>query len=363
MSASSTLAPPMNFLQHYQRMLASGEILEDPQQGLAAQKFQELYEGFIAEKKIWRPFFQKPIKGLYLWGSVGIGKTFLMDTFYYFLPFEYKWRTHFLPFMQEIHIALQSLQGTKNPLKVIAKRWAKKTRVIFFDELVVHDVADALILGNVLDAFYEYKICTIFTSNVAPDDLYKNGIQRALFLPTIEKIKQHNESIHLHISEDYRIRHAVHKKYYWSPLTTAAQENMEKAFATFSAGIAPSTEPLILYEREIRFQKRAGDVIWFDFLDLCDIPRNKDDYLEIVKKFRTVCVSNVVPIHADENNLARSFIQLIDILYDSKTRLVISAALPIAQIYTEGKLLFEFDRTKSRLTQMQSEIWLGTSPK
>jgi cell division protein ZapE len=348
----------MNFLEHYQRILASGEILEDPQQLVAIQKFQTVYDALTAKKSFLSRLARTPIKGLYLSGSVGIGKTFLMDMFYHALPFEDKWRMHFLPFMHEVHAALHNLQGTKNPLQAIAKSWSEKTRIICFDELVINDVADALVLGGLLEAFFTNQICMIFTSNVAPDDLYKNGIQRELFLPTIEKIKHYNEIVHLNMLDDYRTRYPHQAKYYWSPLTTLAQENMEKAFLQFSQGIPHATEPLILYEREIHIKKMAGEVIWFDFLAICSVPRNKDDYLEIVKKFRIVLLSNLSPIRANENDLARCFIQLVDILYDTKTRLIISAALPIEKIYTEGKLLFEFNRTKSRLIQMQSSEWV-----
>jgi len=349
----------MTLLEHYQRTVASGEILEDSQQLFIIQKFQALCESLTPEKGFLSRFTKTPIKGLYLWGSVGIGKTFLMDSFYRFLPFEDKWRTHFLPFMHEVHAALYALQGIKNPLQEIAKRWSEKTRVICFDELVINDVADALVLGGLLDAFFAQKICMVFTSNVAPDDLYKNGIQRELFLPTIEKIKSYNEIVHLTMLDDYRTRYPTHTKYYWSPLTTDAQKNMEQAFALFSQNTPPSTIPLVLYGREIRVKRRAGDVIWFDFLDICGVPRNQDDYLVIAQQFRTVLISNLLPILPDENDLARCFIQLVDILYDAKTRLIISAALPIEKIYTEGKLSFEFNRTKSRLTQMQSAEWIG----
>jgi cell division protein ZapE len=347
----------MNLLEHYQRTVASGEILEDSQQRSAIQKLQTICESLVAEKGFLSHFSNTTPKGLYLWGSVGIGKTFLMDTFYHFLPFENKWRTHFLPFMHEVHAALYALQGIKNPLKEIAKRWSQKTRVICFDELVVNDVADALVLGGLLDAFFAHKICMIFTSNVAPDDLYKNGIQRDLFLPTIEKIKNYNEVVHLSVVDDYRTRYPGHAKHYWSPLTTTAQENMQQAFVLFSQGTTASTTPLVIYEREIPIKKAAGNVIWFDFLDICGVPRSQDDYLVIAQKFHTILISNLTPIRASENDLARSFIQLIDILYDAKVRLIISAALPIDQIYTEGKLLFEFNRTRSRLIQMQSESW------
>lgn len=347
----------MTLLEYYQRKVASGEILEDSQQIFALQKFQTLYDNLIAKKSLFQHFSKEVSRGLYLWGSVGIGKTFLMDTFYHFLPFQDKWRTHFLPFMHEVHAQLTSLQGTKDPLFKIAENWAKKTRIICFDEFAVNDIADALILGNLLDAFFAQKIVMIFTSNLPPDELYKNGIQRELFLPTIEKIKTHTEIVHLTPLDDYRARYPTHAQYYWHPLTTLTRKKMEETFSVFTKGAIPSSEPLVLYDRKIPVQKMAGNVIWFDFLDICGIPRSKEDYLLIVQKFNTVFISNLLPIRPSENDLVRSFIQLVDIFYESKTRLVISAALPIEEIYTSGILSFEFNRTRSRITQMQSAEW------
>lgn len=347
----------MTLLEYYQRQVASGEILEDSQQLFAIQKFQTIYDTLIAEKGFLQRFNKNAPQGLYLWGSVGIGKTFLMDTFYHFLPFEQKWRTHFLPFMHEVHNQLRALQGVKNPLLEIAKNWAKKTRVICFDEFIVNDIADALVLGNLLDAFFAHKICMIFTSNLAPDDLYKNGIQRELFLPTIEKIKTKTEVVHLKMLDDYRARYPKNAQYYWYPLTTLTRENMEKTFDSLTQGLTPSVTPLIICDREIRIKKRTKEVVWFDFLDICGIPRSQDDYLVIARQFTTVFISNLLPIRPNENDLARNFIQLIDIFYEAKIRLVISAALPIEQIYTSGGLSFEFNRTRSRVIQMQSLEW------
>lgn len=349
-------------LEYYQRIVASGEILEDAQQVAAIQKLQSIYDSLQTPKSIWRPFTPNVSKGLYLWGNVGIGKTFLIDTFYHYLPFEQKWRTHFLPFMQEVHTQLRMLQGIKNPLQHIAKKWAKKIRIICFDELIVNDIADACLLGHLIDAFFKHGICVIFTSNFAPDDLYKNGIQRALFLPTIAKIKTYTEVIHLTTLKDYRTRHSNHPiAYYWYPLTTVTQQNMETTFHILTENVVPSTAPLMIYNREIKVKKTAGRVAWFEFLTICGIPRNQDDYLAIAQTFHTIFISNLVPILANKHDLARNFIQLIDVLYAAKIRLVISAALPIEQLYTEGKLLFEFNRTRSRLRQMQSVEWASST--
>lgn len=347
----------MILLNNYKKLINSGEIFPEPQQLAVIQELEILSQTLLSEKKSLLRFKKTPPKGLYLWGGVGIGKTLLLDTFYHSLPFQNKWRTHFLPFMREVHTELHRLQGTTQPLQQLARQWAKKARVICFDEFLVDDIADAAILGGLLDALFQQGICVVFTSNFAPDELYKNGLQRDLFLPTIASIKQQTKVIHLAINDDYRTSQTRQVKYYWYPLTTLAQENLESIFVKLAKGSAVNTTPLRICERDIRIKKQAADVVWFDFLAICGIPRSYEDYLIIAEKFPNVIISNVTAIRPYENDLARSFIQLIDVLYEAKTRLVISAALPISQLYTQGQLLFEFTRTQSRLIQMQSADW------
>lgn len=349
----------MTPLEYYQKKLAAGEILEDRQQFTALEKLQAIYTSLTVEPQGFIGHFRKKQspRGLYLWGNVGIGKTLLMDTFYYCLPFENKLRIHFYAFMREVHQALRALQGTKNPLQVIAKNWAQKTRVICFDELIVTDIADASLLGGLLRALFQQRICLIVTTNVAPDDLYKNGLQRELFLPAIAEIKAQLDVVHLQIVDDYRANYSSQSKYYWYPLTTKALNNLEQCFIEFSQGMTADFMPLEINGRSIRVKKYAGSVVWFDFMDICGIPRSHEDYLAITKKFNTILVSNLTKIAAHDRDLARSFIRFIDVLYDTKTRLVIAAAQPIKEIYTSGQLSFEFTRTCSRLTQMQSGEW------
>lgn len=344
-----------SLLDSYQKAVASGEIIADSQQLSVLAKFEELYQALTTKKLFaWR---QEAPKGLYLWGSVGIGKTFLMNLFYHALPFAEKLRTHFLPFMQQVHAELRDLQGTKNPLQKIAKNWAEKTRVICFDELIVNDIADAMLLGGLLDALFQQGICVCFTANLPPDRLYENGLQRELFLPTIDHIKAHTDVIHLTMTDDYRTVPGRTNRYYHYPLTTAARDQLQQDFMAFSQGDAAQQAPLIICDRPIAVIKQAGKVVWFDFLTICNVPRGADDYLAIAQQFETVIVSNIIAIGASESNMARCFIQLVDVFYDAKTRLVISAALPIDQLYPAGQLVFEFARTRSRLTQMQSAEW------
>lgn len=339
----------------YQKAVASGEIIADSQQLSVLAKFEELYQALTTKKLFaWR---QEAPKGLYLWGSVGIGKTFLMNLFYHALPFSEKLRTHFLPFMQQVHAELRDLQGTKNPLQKIAKNWAEKTRVICFDELIVNDIADAMLLGGLLDALFQQGICVCFTANLPPDRLYENGLQRELFLPTIDHIKAHTDVIHLTMTDDYRTVPGRTNRYYHYPLTTAARDQLQQDFMAFSQGDTAQQAPLVICDRPIAVIKQAGKVAWFDFLTICNVPRGADDYLAIAQQFETVIVSNIIAIGANESNMARCFIQLVDVFYDAKTRLIISAALPIDQLYPAGQLVFEFARTRSRLTQMQSADW------
>ncbi len=349
----------MTPLEYYQKKIAAGEILPDPQQYLVMARFDQLHQQLLApsQRSFWPWCQKKPFRGLYLWGSVGIGKTFLVDTFYYTLPFPEKQRVHFYAFMRQIHEELRTLQGTKNPLRHIAQVWAKQTRVLCLDELIIHDIADALLLGNLLRALIDAGICVIFTANVPPDDLYRNGIQRHLFLPTIAYFKRHLDVIELNVAEDYRTNYGREKRYYHYPLTVENEARMAADFAFFSKGVSPIETPLIICHRKIRVKKYADGVAWFDFLDICNIPRSQEDYLAIVAQFHTILVSGLVAIAANNHDLARSFIRFIDVLYDAKTRLIITADQPIEQIYTAGPLLFEFARTRSRLTQMQGLQW------
>lgn len=348
----------MTPLEYYQQKIASGEILPDPQQEGVIQRFQALYEQLLTPpKSSWHWGRKKTLRGLYLWGSVGIGKTFLSDTFYYTLPFPQKRRLHFYAFMRQVHGELAALQGVKNPLKHIAKTWAEHTRVLCLDELVIHDIADALVLGNLLRALIDAGICLIFTANVPPDELYRHGLQRHLFLPTIAYLNQHLEVVQLSANEDYRANYASEKRYYRYPLTAENEASMAEDFAFFAKNNPSEFRPLTICQRPIRVRKYADGVVWFDFLDICGVPRSHEDYLAIVSQFHTILVSNLTIISAREHDLARSFIRFIDVLYDAKVRLIMTAAQPISQIYTEGPLLFEFARTASRLTQMQSPQW------
>lgn len=333
------------------------------QQQRAVEKLQRLYEALTLRQKpsliknITTAFSRKSsLKGLYLWGPVGAGKTFLMDVFYNSLPFANKIRIHFHKFMQQVHLALKQHEGKTNPLRAIAKQFAKQGRIICLDELMVTDIADAMLLAGLFKALIEENICLVFTSNLPPDDLYKNGLQRQRFLPAIELIKAHTEIVCIQSAVDYRQHTLDNSRLYWYPLDEVTYANLEHHFAKYSNNAVINTEPLFIFARNVPVQKRADGVVWFDFIDLCGIPRNQDDFLFLSEHFHTVLISNVVAITEQQRDLARSFIKLIDVLYDARTRLVIGASVAIDHLYDKGQLSFEFARTRSRLTQMQSML-------
>jgi cell division protein ZapE len=350
----------MNPLAYYQEQCAKGVIVADPEQQQVVLSLDALYFAHISEhqqRKRFFAFLRKPklLRGLYLWGGVGIGKTFLMDCFYHCLPFSEKKRMHFHSFMQWVHHELKQHQGEKDPLQVIADKVAREAQVLCFDELAVTDIADAMLLGRLLNALFSRGVSLVVTSNIEPDELYKRGLQRPLFLPTIALLKQHTQVMHIPIIVDYRLRHLKTAGVFFSTTDEETQENMEKCFALLTEGLPVSLEPLAICDRPITIVKRAGDVVWFDFESLCHIPRSQHDYLAIAKTFRTVFISHIPIISPQAKNRITLLIHLVDVLYDARVRLVISADVPVEEIYTEGPMHFAYQRTCSRLIEMQSE--------
>lgn len=351
----------MALIDYYQKLVKSGKIIDDPRQHSIIEKLQTIQEHLKQNKGRLHKFkslFQKktPVKGIYLWGNVGIGKTFLMDIFYENLPFDDKLRIHFHQFMQKVHHQLSELQGEKNPLQKIAHKFAKKISIICFDELSVTNIVDAMLLAQLFKSMINEGICLLFTSNVAPDDLYKNGLQRQQFLPAIKLIKQHTEVVNLKAEYDYRMTHEFENNFFWTPINEETKRKMEHAFLMFSEGAAIVKEPMLIHNRFTKVIKRANGVIWFDFMELCGIPRSQEDYLSLIENYHTFFISNLKMILPYQHDLAESFIKLIDVLYDAKIRIVISSEVSIHNLYPEGKLIKTFARTKSRLTEMQSGI-------
>ena len=360
-------------LARYKTDLQRDDFSYDATQEMAVQHLQRLYDELVAVECAPPPgFFGKlkdrmsqkniePVKGLYFWGGVGRGKTYLMDTFYDTLPFDRKMRTHFHRFMQRVHQELKALDGTKNPLTAIAEKYAKETRIICFDEFFVSDITDAMILGNLLKELFARGVSLVATSNIIPDGLYKDGLQRTSFLPAIDLLNRFTEVVNVDSGIDYRLRTLEQAELYHWPLDDQADISLEQSFVS----LVPDIEALEIdtkieiNNRYIKVRKACQDVVWFDFDALCEGARSQNDYIEIAKLYHAVLISNVPQLGRSRDDAARRFVNLVDEFYDSNVKLIISAETPIRGIYTEGKLGFEIERTKSRLLEMQSHEYLA----
>lgn len=349
----------MTPLEYYQEQCKKGLIFEDSAQLEALSHLMRVYEDLRIEDKKRTSFlsiFRQPhlVKGVYLWGGVGIGKTFLMDCFYHSLPFKNKMRMHFHQFMQLVHNELTKYQGEKDPLQIIAKDIAKKAIVLCFDELFVSDITDAMLLGRLFKALFSRGVCLVATSNTQPDDLYKNGLQRLQFLSAIAALKSNMDVFHIPTSIDYRLRHLQEAGVFYTPLNEKARQNMEKAFAALTQHQTVDSDPILIFDRPIKVRKKSHEVIWFDFVDICSVPRSQKDYLAIAEKYRTILISDIPAIEANAKDMICLFISLVDVFYDAHVRLVISAAEPVQQLYSRGYMILEYTRTHSRLLEMQS---------
>ena len=297
-------------------------------------------------------------RGVYMYGGVGRGKSFLMDCFFQSVPLTRKTRLHFHEFMREVHRELQDLKGTVNPLDELGKRMARRFRLICFDEFHVADVTDAMILHRLLDALFANRVSIVTTSNFHPDGLYPNGLHRDRILPAIELLKSKLEVINVDAGQDYRQQTLAQIDMYHQPLGATAEAAMKRAFEQLTE--AHDEDPVMHIEnRSLRALRRAGGVVWFDFATLCGGPRSQNDYLEIAARFHTVLLSNVPQMPPRLASEARRFTWLVDVLYDRRVKLVLSAAVPADELYTEGPLAHEFPRTVSRLHEMQSAEFLA----
>lgn len=348
----------------YQQTLAERGYTADPAQlraVAALQRCQDEWADYKARRSnaVTKLLVRPPLpRGVYMYGGVGRGKSFLMDCFFQAVPLTRKTRLHFHEFMREVHRELQDLKGIADPLEELGKRMAKRFRLICFDEFHVADVTDAMILHRLLDAMFKNRVSIITTSNFEPDGLYPNGLHRDRILPAIELLKEKLEVINVDNGFDYRRRTLDHVALYHQPLSEAADQAMTEAFAALAE--AREESPLLhIEQREIRARRRAGGVVWFDFNSLCGGPRSQNDYLELATQFHTVLLSNVPEMPPRLASEARRFTWLVDVLYDRRVKLIISAAVPPEQLYTEGPLAHEFPRTVSRLQEMQSSEYLA----
>ena len=353
----------MSVKQAYEAELAARGYQADPAQLRAVDALERCASDWAAFKAARSNTFKKLInrpdipRGVYLHGGVGRGKSFLMDCFFKAVPLNRKTRLHFHEFMREVHRELSNLQGTVNPLDVLAKRVARKYRLICFDEFHVADITDAMILHRLLAALFDNGVGLVTTSNFPPDGLYPGGMHRDRVLPAIALLNERLDVINVDNGTDYRRRTMDQLKLYHSPLGAKADVGMREAFNRL-AEKQDEDPSLHIENREIHARRRAGGVVWFDFKTLCGGPRSQNDYLEIATQFHTVLLSDVPQMAVRMASEARRFTWLVDVLYDRRVKLIMSAEVQPQALYTDGPLAHEFPRTASRLHEMQSREYL-----
>ena len=349
----------------YQQTLAARGYRSDAAQLQAVNALQRCADEWAVYVKRRRSTLGKLLgarpplpRGVYMYGGVGRGKSFLMDCFFQAVPLKRKARLHFHEFMREVHRELAELHGTVNPLRELGQRMSRRYRLICFDEFHVADVTDAMILYRLLEALVEFRVSIVTTSNFQPDGLYPNGLHRDRILPAIALLKEHLEVICVDAGVDYRQRTLAQVNFYHSPLGPAAEEAMTAAFEQLIE--AKEEEPVMRIEhRTLRARRKGGGVVWFDFKELCAGPRSQNDYLELASQFHTVLLSGVPQMSPRLASEARRFTWLVDVLYDRRVKLIMSAAVEPELLYTEGPMAHEFPRTVSRLHEMQSAEFLA----
>ena len=348
--------------ERYAQDLASPGFSADPAQAAAVAALQQVYEQLLAappKRRLGSSRLQWPaVKGLYFWGGVGRGKTYLMDLFYEALPFSRKRRTHFHRFMLDVHERRRCYPNVRDPLAKVAEEIAEQTRVLCFDEFFVSDIADAMILGRLIEALFQRGVTLITTSNIAPDGLYRDGLQRQNFLPAIEVLKRHVRVINVDHGIDYRLRQLTDAQLYLHPCDAACEERLAQYFRRFAGQDGQTGVNLDIHGRELIARQRAPGVVWFDFAELCEGPRGAADYIELARLHHTLLLSRLPQLTVADENEARRFITLVDELYDRGVKLVIAADVPAEQLYRGERLLFEFARTLSRLQEMRSLEYL-----
>lgn len=348
----------------YENICNQPGFIRDAAQASAISELDTLWHKLIDFKTKRNHFLGRSLlspevpKGLYFWGGVGRGKSFLMDVFFASVPYKRKRRIHFHNFMAEVHNEMKMLAAAKDPLIALADNIAKSTRLLCFDEFHVSDIADAMILGRLMAALFERGVVMIITSNSSPDELYPNGLQRQKFLPAIELLKHNLKQINIDSGNDYRLREMPSAPLFMLAEDEESKVRMAAIFKRLAAGTIQSFRQIEIQARPIAVKKLAAKVVWFDFSVICGSPRAQADYLEIAHRFHTVLVSDIPQMSANEAAEAQRFIWLVDVLYDNRVKLVASAAAALQEICIHGALLPEFSRTISRLTEMQSQNYL-----
>ena len=347
----------------YESRLAAEGLAADAYQQAVVDAFQRVMnEAAYPGPKGWRRWFARatpPTRGLYVWGGVGRGKTWLMDLFHDNLHGLPKARFHFHRFMQLVHSELGSIKGRANPLQIVAGRMASQWRVLCLDEFHVVDIGDAVILAGLLRSLFDHGVILVTTSNVAPDLLYRDGIQRASFLPAIALLNTRTQVMELGGDRDYRKMILEQAQVYHTPLGETTDALLLDEFHRLSSSVPEGAGDLMINGRAMPYRHRAGDLVWFDFEALCGPPRSKNDYIELARTHQTVFISDIPIMGGSRDDRTRRFIFLVDEFYDRRVKLVVSAEAPVQRLYIGERLAFEFQRTVSRLAEMQTAAFLG----
>ena len=357
--------PQRGMLDAYENLLANRGFVADEAQMRAARALQALYENLLqfkvhrgsTLKRLLSP--PKPPQGVYFWGGVGRGKSFLMDCFYESVPYRRKKRLHFHSFMQQIHRDLEKFKGEPDPMLKVAAAIAKEVRLLCFDEFHVSDIADAMILGRLLEGLFAQGVVLVMTSNYPPDQLYPNGLHRESFLPAIALLKKHLDVYEVEAGIDYRLRALEQVEIYHYPADAAAEAKMRDYFRVVAGEEGQEGGQISVLDRDIPALRRANGVIWFDFRTLCGGPRSQNDYLEISRAYHTVLLSGIPRLTQHQASEARRLTWLVDVFYDNKVKLIATAECAAEDLYTEGTQATEFKRTVSRLTEMNSRAYLA----
>ncbi|MFK8030705.1 MAG: cell division protein ZapE [Gammaproteobacteria bacterium] len=356
----------MTITARYQQDLERNRWQSDDAQRRAVQALDELRRELLEPSEhptFWSRLFgekvAQPIRGLYLWGGVGRGKTYLMDLFYSELGDIPRRRQHFHRFMLDVHAQLNTLKEVNDPLARVAKRIHSTARVICFDEFFVADIADAMILGRLFEKLFELGTVLVATSNVPPDDLYKGGLQRSQFLPAIEALKHHTAILEVDGGEDYRLSVLKRSNTYLFPHTENAVGVLHTSFEQLAPDSGSQGTTLALQGREIETVRRADGIVWFTFDAICNGPRGAADYIEIARSFQTVFISQIPVLDSNSDDQARRFITLVDEFYDRRVKLLVSADIELDALYQGKRLAFEFERTRSRMIEMQGTEYLA----
>jgi len=371
MSTASAPARPAGFdrspaglLGKFQQIAQRHGFTLDPSQQRALSAFQRLYGELHALEKNRRPWLRlwsrpQRVSGIYLWGPVGRGKSFLMDEFFQLVPFAKKQRDHFHRFMQSIQQGLRELQGAADPLKLIAARMARETQLLCLDEFHVTDIGDAMLMRGLLEGLVEQRMVLVTTSNQHPDALYAHGLQRAQFLPAIELIKTAMEVVELDGDSDYRLRTLTRAGVYHQPLNAGAERALEDTFLGVAGETGTAQVRIDLEGRQVLARRVAPGAIWFDFSELCEGPRGTADYIELARRYHTVLVSGVPRFRADQGESLRRFTWLVDEFYDRQVKLILSAEETVEHLYDGVPGRTDTERTRSRLIEMQTTRFLS----